>query len=114
MKPTREEVKEYFKEVLDVVCLCYGFEVNITNYSRNVYEHGGNFWIDIKNHVGKNVKLWDEFKGYARIISYVEHNKIDETGVHYIIAKNVLKLHKLSSAKTQTLIESLFHKIFKK
>lgn len=75
--PTLEEVKEYFKNAKEVRCLFNGYFANISeNKISEIRESFDSFWIDVYNHDGINVKLYDKtLKRYAEIISYKEENE---------------------------------------
>ena len=104
MKPTRDEVVEYFSAARTVRCLCYGQEVNISiNIQRGIHEYNGNFWIDLKAHIGTGVKLWDKDKGYAEITSV--QNRMFGVG-----EKLLVQIYNGSNKQTKRLIEKQFPK----
>jgi hypothetical protein len=74
MRPSLEEVKEYFKDALEVECIAENENVNITkDILREIhYDNCGNreFWIGISSYENTYVCLWDDTYGYAKITKY--------------------------------------------
>jgi len=69
--PTLQEVREYFKNAGIVKCLINGNETDISiNIIREIHCDLGCFWVTIEGHKGHHVQLWDENKGYAKILTY--------------------------------------------
>jgi hypothetical protein len=68
MKPTLEQVVEYFKDAEIVECLFNGRNCDITkNIVDSIYESGsGGYWISINTHQGIGVKLWNRSIGFRR------------------------------------------------
>jgi len=75
-KPTLEEVKEYFKNVKEVIPVGDTKKVNITKkIKEDIHEWNGYFWIDLDYSVykGISVLLWDaDSYEYAKILTYKE------------------------------------------
>lgn len=113
MIPTRLKVVEHFKNARIVRCLCYGEAVNISKeVKRKIYKHNNKYWIDIENHFGECVKLWDEEKGYADIIK--KRCGVKTTKTRFTITKDfIMQLYKNSNLKTKLLLEKRYSKLFK-
>lgn len=75
-QPTLEEVKEYFKNVKEVIPVGYTKKVNITKkIKEDIHEWNGHFWIDLDYSVYKGISilLWDaDSYEYAKILTYKE------------------------------------------
>jgi hypothetical protein len=77
MKPTLEQVVEHFKDAEIVECLFNTDNCDITkNTVEAIYEYGSDYWVDIKNHRGINALIWDEEKGYSKIIKTKTMRKV--------------------------------------
>lgn len=77
MKPTLEEVKEYFKDAEIVECLFNSNKVNIlTNVTTELYSGNNSYWIVTTNQKGGGVELWNEDNGFAKIITTKNTMKI--------------------------------------
>lgn len=79
-KPTLEEVKEYFKNAKKVRCLFDGKNENYHNKETNFWNK--EYWC------GNNLKLWDDIKGYAKIISYKEPSTKVRNSILLQLAEN--------------------------
>jgi hypothetical protein len=82
MKPTLEDVKEYFKNAKEVSFLEFGYEKqDITECLGNLYEGGyADIYTEFESN-GRKVLLYDAtLKKYAEIISYKDDL---ETPKHY-------------------------------
>lgn len=72
-KPTLEEVKEYFKNAKEVMCLAnnYIFEIDFRTLNKKNNNGTDNYWCLSKN--GSWILLWSFLpQNYAEIISYKE------------------------------------------
>lgn len=75
-QPSLKEVKEYFKNVKEVIPVGDTKKVNITKkIEEDIHEWNGHFWIDLDYSVykGISVLLWDaDSYEYAKILTYKE------------------------------------------
>lgn len=72
--PTLEEVREYFKNAKNIVCVNNGKAYNITTgVKQGIHIHGKGYWMDLdcSIHGIYDVKLWSELRGYAEIVEYI-------------------------------------------
>ena len=95
MKPTLEEVKEYFKNAEEVKCLGNSeiFEINFETINENNNNGTDNYWCFSKN--GSWILLWSFLsEKYAEIISYKDEliGKTEQlqTPNHYDNSKGTL------------------------
>jgi len=73
--PTLEEVKKYFKNVKEVICLSDGIKYSLEDMNkRGIHEYSNSYWFTTKNYA--DVKIFDNGR-YAEIISYKESQKTD-------------------------------------
>jgi hypothetical protein len=73
LKPTLEEVKEYFKDAEIVECISNSIDVCISkNVQREIHYENYDYWVEVVGYKIKNVNLWSEKIGYAKIIKYKE------------------------------------------
>lgn len=97
-KPSLEEVREYFKDVKEVIPVGDTKKVNITKkITKNIHEWYGHFWVDLDYSVykGISVLLWDaDSDEYAKILTYKEPK--EET---FFISRE--QLHSIESGNTK-------------
>ena len=78
MRPSLEEVKEYFKNAEEVMCL-----VNHKKRAafKNIFSHAwfDQYWADCDKPENTGCLLWDSVKGYATITKY----KTETPATHY-------------------------------
>ena len=91
MKPTLEEVKEYFKNAKEVKCLYLKESYLISN--KTIFQSYTGFWISISE--TRNIKVYDfDNEKYAEIISYKDEpiGKAEQlqTPNHYDNSKGTL------------------------
>jgi len=71
--PTLEEVKEYFKDAKVVECLTQKSKENISNpINKGIHFDLNCYWIEAFGVSGRYTELWNDNKGYAKIISHKE------------------------------------------
>jgi len=90
MKPTIEEVKQYFKNAKEVRCVSDKKVYDITkNITKDIYQFLNSFWIDKDN---KDILLYgygyNDKKEYAEIISYKEETLPIKKSVLLQLAEN--------------------------
>jgi len=101
MKPTLEEVKEYFKDA-EIVESIYGTQGIPTG---NFHFENDCYFCETEN--GTYLALWKERKGYAKILTY-KNPKFE------ITKEQVLELHRHGHDLTRTQLEGVFPEVFKK
>lgn len=96
--PTLQEVKKHFENAETVKCLYNGKQYNISgNIKKNIHLFNEQYWIDLKssNKAGLiDVLLWNNKKGYAKIISYkkpIRTNKLTELEKRVDVLENEIK-----------------------
>lgn len=83
MRPTIEEVKEYFKDAEEVVSPISSVSHKFTPDSKGVHVFIGNYFINIKES-HDSCCLWHEEYGYAKITKYkTKTNAPTATAKHY-------------------------------
>ena len=69
-----KEVKEYFKNAEEVVCLSRGKLVKLTGDRSDWEYHSFTFFSDDVSATNDGVKLWSKMRGFAKIKSYKKEN----------------------------------------
>jgi len=105
MKPSLEEVKEYFKDA-EIVEDKDGDIANFNNLDeRGIHEYEGDFYV--YDNDKENVILWDNKKGYAKILTY-------KTPKFEITKEQILYIEKASLSYVSSEIKQWFPEVFKK
>lgn len=102
-KPSLKEVKKHFKNAEKFESALRGGEYKMDDFDfDSIFEDEGCFYINPKNEDIGNKSLWDDGKGYAKILSYREPTfKITQS-----------QLEQLQTGSTTEKLEKWFPEVF--
>lgn len=109
MKPTLEEVKEFFKNAKVVKCLAIMDNVDLTEIkiTRDIHDWCGQYWLDYTGDIKRNLKLWCEGE-YAEIVEYKQQETMNKELIDKLSKGEIAVINDGSRAKLREILKKAF------